>query len=78
MKSILATPAKPRLSAVLPPDPQEMQALEEFIALKERQKSSSPCRRKFGCNFRDGVVEGLHPPNRDQSGATILPFGRKR
>ena len=37
MKSISTTWAKPGLSAVLPIDLQEVQALDEFIALKERQ-----------------------------------------
>ena len=37
IKSVPATRAKPRLSAVLHVDPREVQALEEFIALKERQ-----------------------------------------
>ena len=37
MKSIPTTQAKAGLSAVLPTDPREVQALNEFIALKERQ-----------------------------------------
>ena len=77
MKIVLATRAKPRLSAVLPANPREVQALEEFIALKERQISRLV---RIDENL-DAILETewlkdyiLTFPNRDRSSATMLPF----
>ena len=77
MKSVPATRAKPRLSAVLLADPREVQALEEFIALKERQINRLACVDK---NL-DAILKTewlkdyiLTFPNRDGLGATMFPF----
>ena len=77
MKSVPAIRAKPKLSAVLPADPREVQALEEFIALKERQIN-----RLVGVDENLDVIletEWLKDyilifPNRDRSGTTMLLF----
>ena len=82
MKSVLTTWAKPGLSAVLPTDPREVQALDEFIALKEQQIN-----RIIQVNENlDAILETnwlkdyiLTFPNRDQlvQHASILARGGK-
>ena len=74
MTSVPATRAKLRLSAVLPADSREVQALEEFIALKERQINRLV---RVDENL-DAILETewlkdyiLTFPNRDRSGATM-------
>ena len=80
MKSVPATRAKPRLFAVLPAVPREVQALEEFIALKERQINRLV---RVDENL-DAILETewlkdyiFTCSNRDRSGATMLPFWPK-
>ena len=77
MKNVPATRAKPRLFAVLLADSREVQALEEFIALKERQINRLV---RVDKNL-DAILETewlkdyiFTFPNRDRSGATMLPF----
>ena len=76
-KRTLPHEREPRLSAVLPADPREVQALEEFIALKERQINRLV---RVDENL-DAILETewlkdymLTFPNRDRSGATMLLF----
>ena len=77
MKSVPTTRAKPGLSAVLPTNTREVQTLDKFIALKERQIN---CLVHINENLDAILVTEwlkdyiLTFPNRDRLGATMLPF----